>query len=88
MKTKYLIEVIDFSPNGTNEVNILKENEGVLEHVETIPDALFGVDVTQYDSYCDYTASCFVDLETALKHIAVSPMSDGSETIKILKKYF
>ena len=45
-------------------------------------------EVVQDGDLSDITQVMEVDLNEVLEHIAVSPVSDGSETIETLKQYF
>lgn len=78
MKNGLKIKVYFWNPNGTNDIEIINRNG---ETVETIPEALFGLNVGRADSKV-------VPIGVCLKHIAVSPVSDGMDTVKVLEKYF
>lgn len=90
---KYRIIVYYFNPNGTNDIAIEgSESDGDPRCMDMMQEATFGIDVDRfkltYYAGPDDSYSAYVPLKTVLKHIAVSPVSDGSETIKFLSKYF
>jgi hypothetical protein len=72
------IRVYFWNPNGTNDIEVI-DNTG--EVIDSLPEALFGID-TGYKEFKVYP------LIRCLKHIAVSPVSDGNETIRFLQRYF
>lgn len=77
MKTKNIqIVVHNWNPNGTNDIEILVDGEVV----DSMPEALFGVDVGEYDSKV-------ISINRCLQNIAVSPVCNGSAAVKLLKKY-
>lgn len=86
--SNYKIRVYDWAPNGCNDISIEDANGRAVDGLE---EALFGVDILKLSkrSYrCDWVDSNIIPLNKALKHLAVSPVSDGSDAIKLLKKYF
>lgn len=95
MSKKYRIRVYDWNPNGTNDIEVgYSTVDGSFHAVSSLQEATFGIDVTKrpymdkYPEYSECAMSALVPLKTVLSHIAVSPVSDGSETINFLKKYF
>lgn len=76
---KYGLRVYYWNPNGTNDIEVI--NRETKEVIEVLPEALFGVHVPR-------KSILYANPTKVLKHIAVSPVSDGSETIEILTKYF
>lgn len=74
----YAIRCHYWNPNGTNDIEIVDCSTG--ETVDCFPEALFGVALNK-----NYK---FISLKTALKSIAVSPVSNGRETVLALAKYF
>lgn len=76
-RRKVKIRAYYWNPNGTNDIELLNEFGEV---IEGIPEAAFGIPMKGQ--------SKIITLETVLKHIAVSPVSDGSQTLKVLSKHF
>lgn len=75
---KYKLRVFFWNPNGTNDIEVIDCKQ--LKVVDCLTEALFGVNVNgEFE---------FIKPEYALKHIAVSPVSDGSNAIEFLNKYF
>ena len=72
------IRVYNWNSNGTNDIEILDENHEVLD---ALPEALFGLNIGRTDDKV-------VPLSLCLKHIALSPVSDGSDVVRFLAKYF
>jgi hypothetical protein len=70
------IVVYNWNTNGTNDIEILVDGEVV----DSMPEALFGLNIGNVDAKV-------VSLKQCLKHIAVSPVSDGSSTLKFLRQY-
>jgi len=86
MRKQYLILVHFWSPNGTNDVSILeyfgtddfgREN---YEEIDFFEGALFGLELD--------SESEVVPLDRVLKYVAISPVSDGTEFLDFLRKYF
>ena len=78
MKHAYRLKVYYWSPNGTNDVEIVCCK--TLRVIETITEATFGISVNgEFE---------FIKPEYALKHVAVSPVSDGSEFLEAMRKHF
>jgi hypothetical protein len=75
---KYQIKAYFYNPNGTNDIEIVDVSSK--EVIDSMPQALFGVNLTN--------TKRAISIKRALKHIAVSPVSNGSETIEFLNKYF
>jgi len=75
-KSKACVLVHAWNPNGTNDIEILIDGETV----ESMPEALFGV-------YLGGVDSKVIPIGRCLKHIAVSPVCDGSKALKLLNKY-
>lgn len=71
------IRVYNWNPNGTNDIEIIKDGEVV----GSLPEALFGLNIGRVNTK-------FMTLKTCLKHIAVSPVEDGSSTIEFFKQHF
>lgn len=92
---KYRIIVYEWNPNGTNDIEIegSYSDDDPWSH-DSLPEALFGLDVTKFKPrYSDPLwqaefGGYYVPLKECLKRIAVSPVSNGLETIKFLSKYF
>jgi hypothetical protein len=78
MTTKYNIICYFWAPNGTNDIAIVDAKTG--QEIDGLDEALFGVNLKH--------ETAKITLETALNHIAVSPIEDGSRTINFLKQYF
>lgn len=74
----YLIKAYYWNPNGTNDIEIVEAETGEL--VEFIEEALFGVNLDDESEY--------IDLEVALRSIAVSPVEDGTKVERLLGEYF
>jgi len=76
---KHTLRVFYWSPNGTNDAAIYDEKG---EEIEFLESAFYGINIE----------GDFKDFKTLgsrlLKAIAVSPVSDGSETMEVLEKYF
>jgi hypothetical protein len=72
------VMVFNYNPNGTNDIEILDENNEV---IDSLPEALFGLNIGRVDMKV-------IPFKTCLQHVAFSPISDGTETINFLKKYF
>lgn len=85
---KYAIRVYDWNPNVTNDISIVNSfGDDDPRTEDTLPEALFGIDIGKVGRfYCEN--SVIIPLELALKHIAVSPIENGSSTLTFLKKYF
>lgn len=78
MKKKYELLVYYPAPNGTNDVEIYDENG---EYVDTISECTFGImDVDDEGSV--------VGIKKVLRHIAVSPVEDGTGQLFQLSLYF
>lgn len=92
--------VTDFSPNGTQDLLIV-DKTGIV--IDSMSEACFGLRVwakpylstenlvlpLQGQDY-DAESECLVypvNLESVLRHIAASPVSDGSQVIEFIKKY-
>jgi hypothetical protein len=73
MKT---IRVYFWNPNGTNDIEILEN--GIV--IDSKQEALFGVNINS-----DHKR---IGLKEALTHVAVSPMTNGNDTVKFLQKHF
>ena len=71
------IKVYNWNPNGTNDVEIIKD--GVV--IDSMQEALFGLDIGPVDTK-------IMTLETCLKRVACSPVESGDSTINFFKKYF
>lgn len=83
--------VTDWSPSGVNDLIIIRNYNTTEQSEEIISEACFGIDINRYeqitlDDGCSDIDVALVDIETVLSHIAVSPVSDGSETMKALRK--
>lgn len=74
----YKIRVFSWNPNGTNDIEIFDADRNVSEYIE---EATFGIDT----GICH---SRTYSLNTILKNIAVSPVSDGSSVLQTLQRYF
>ncbi len=74
---KHKIRCYYWNPNGTNDIEIVNLDGDV---VDSIPEALFGVSINSNTK--------FISLTQALRAIAVSPVSDGIDTVRTLTKYF
>jgi hypothetical protein len=90
---KYKIIVYDWNPNGTNDIAIEgSTSEGDPRFMDGLPEALFGLDICKHSkksiNFGHDNFGYYVPLQTVLKYIAVSPVSNGNETIKFLSKYF
>jgi hypothetical protein len=75
---KKSIRVYNWSPNGTNDIEILDESGEV---IDSLPEALFGLNIGRVDFQT-------VGLKQVLKYIAVSPVNDGLVTVSFFKKHF
>lgn len=88
MKANLQIRVYDWNPNGTNDIAI-ENTRG--EEIDCMQEALYGIDIVKLlpkdTEFNEYTTA-HVTLKDCLRHIAVSPLTDGHETIDFLKKYF
>lgn len=75
---KYRLKVYYWNPNGTNDVEIVDCK--AMKVVDTITEAFFGIKIKgEFE---------FIHPKHALEKIAVSPVSDGSEIIEAMTKYF
>lgn len=72
----YTVRVWYWNSNGTNDIEILDSDGGVVDSLE---GALFGVNIR--GDFAD------VDYAFAMRHVAVHPGSNGSKAVKLLKKY-
>lgn len=70
MKVKYM--VLDWNPNGTNDVAIVVNDEVI----DVLPELTFGIDINRYvteeiepDAY-----AASVPLKTVIEKLAVSPV--------------
>ncbi len=78
MKTQNTqIVVHNWNPNGTNDIEILVDGEVV----DSMPEALFGLNIGCLESKV-------VTIRKCLEYIAVSPISDGSDTLRFFRKHF
>lgn len=91
----YRIVVYNWNPNGTNDIQIENSYSDFDTRCEdSLQEALFGIDVNKLKPRFDDAdlqeqfGGYYLPLKTALKHIAVSPISDGRETVQFLSKYF
>ena len=75
VKPRYQVRVYFWNPNGTNDIEVLCN--GIV--VESIPEALFGYNIDRNTK--------LISIKSAMKFVAVSPVSDGMTTIKVLRKY-
>jgi hypothetical protein len=75
---KYTVRVWAWNTNGTNDIEILRDGGTHPSDVNYIPEALFGVDTGDAE---------YVEMlpRSALKHVASSPVNDGSKLARILK---
>jgi uncharacterized protein YbbK (DUF523 family) len=71
------IRVFNWNPNGTNDVELIKDGKVI----DCLPEALFGLNIGR-------VSTKIMTLESCLKHIAVSPVEDGSTTLEFLSQYF
>lgn len=85
----YEVLVFPWNPNGTNDIAIIDER-GII--VDSLSEALFG-----YKTRCDHRCRHdehpdgdphLIDLQVALRHVAVSPVSDGKDCLRFLAQYF
>ncbi len=72
------LRVFYWNPNGTNDAEIVDCQ--TLEVVETLQEAFFGIKIEGEFQ--------FINPKYASKHVAVSPVSDGSETVDLLMRHF
>lgn len=71
------IRVYNWNPNGTNDIEVLKDGEVI----DSLSEALFGLNIGRVDFKT-------VPLKKVLQHVAVSPVESGETTINFLKQYF
>lgn len=67
-----------WNPNGTNDLEIVNNKTG--ETVEFIEEGAFGISLNS-----DFKN---IGIKQVLRHIAVSPCTDGRSTVRTLAKYF
>ena len=72
------VRVYAWNTNGTNDIEIVDTRS--LKTLETIPEALFGIDTGIHDSK-------LISLKNSLKYVAVSPVNNGDDTESKLKAY-
>lgn len=91
---KYKIVVYDWNPNGTNDIYIEGSTaDHDIRCMDGLNEALFGVNVSKLKPAMPNKNDLdqpgyYITLKQALKHIAASPVEDGSTTVNFLKKYF
>jgi len=75
------VRVYHWNTNGTNDIEIVEisKSKGTSKVLMTLPEALFGVNISS-----DWV---LMPVKVAIKHIAVSPMEDGTTVENELKKY-
>jgi len=71
------IRVYSWNPNGTNDIEIIANNEVI----DSLPEALFGLNTGERDFRV-------IKPNEAMRYIAVSPMNDGRCVVSMLKKHF
>ena len=89
----FKLKVFNWNPNGTNDIEILEldTHTDVCTVVDSMQEALFGLDVNKFDLVVDQESEeeyAFVNINDALNYIAVSPVSMGSDAIGFLAEYF
>jgi hypothetical protein len=67
-----------WNPNGTNDIEVINSKGST---VDVYPEGLYGINTGDQESM-------IIPLSQALEHIAVSPVSDGSDVIRFLKEHF
>ena len=75
-KSKACVLVHYWNPNGTNDIEILIDGETV----ESMPEALFGLDIGSVDAK-------IIPIDRCMRKIAVSPVCNGTKALELLKKY-
>ncbi len=89
---QYKLKVYYWNPNGTNDISVegswSQDGYASATREDAMSEALFGLDVTKLKTYNPEYGFAYVSLKTALKHVAISPVSDGSSTIEFLSQYF
>lgn len=88
----HCIHVYDWNPNGTNDITIVSTQGDRLQEIDALDEALFGIDINKigvlFQEHSEASRCVRIPLKTALRHIAISPVEDGSRTINFLKQYF
>lgn len=96
-----ILYVTDANPNGTADLIVADGYDMIDSLDDAVFELLLTGDSNKWVTFgndrCIYAwdaeqlpdnAGMRISVKTALSHVAVSPLSDGSETLEFLKKYF
>ena len=79
---RYYAMIYAWNSNGTNDIEIMDSNFNTIDGLD---EALFGFNIDPHDTYNHGVA--VVPVSKCLDYVAVSPVSDGSDTVQFLKQY-